>query len=780
MDRALSLARQGFYVFPVNGRKRPLTPHGHFDATTDPETIATWWTLDFPDALVAVHCGRSKLVVLDLDRHNEDADGFVSIQLGWLEIPQNTWSYTTTTNEGEHIWLRAPEHLELPSKPNYQGMHGVDRKSGSGYVVVWATQIPDTIRLAPAPMWLLDGTPQRGTGDTFEGGLDDYLATLADGEPADKVLAAIERIPEDFDHNEMVARQMELVRLGAEGKIGVKVALDILRESWTRAPYDDEDHRYEFDAALETCIKKYGAAEDRIQALPLYQNVLNKLGSSSLDRLVGKPQPKQHYFDTIRHLVAQSNLTDDDVASLIWNAPATAISREWGIDYLYGNIGNARIKANAPIENPVTGLDHSESSHETVSLLTDDERAAVEAMGTFPDAYLDWAATKVNVLNEPYHRQNALTIMSLAFGMRVFAPKAVGPLGVNLFQIGLGESSTGKNESINLRDQVLDAMFEDDPTFDFGSSPSPEALQEALLKRDLQCSLFHTDEAAAPFNEFLNKSYAAGLVDRLTSYYEGRVTPMLRRGNNGAATNQRATVSFNMAMFGTPDRVISMLNRDQFMSGFLARFLWCISDTIEVGDEQYEESEADGVYVDKADPQVAAFASTFGRRPPVGSTGAPVPLLPAAKDRLTLNRKLMTEAYQGHEQWDIIEPSIKRLGDNIRKISTLLAATEGDERVEEHHVLAAISHAEEYLHNLEIVAEKISASVFERNCNEVEMFVQSQGGSCAMTRVFHKFKGWELKDTVTAVEGLVQQGRVKRQEENAQRGAWIELNRNGN
>ena len=51
LDVAFSLARHGFHVFPVSRRKVPLVEGWQRNASTDPETIATGWTVDYPDGL---------------------------------------------------------------------------------------------------------------------------------------------------------------------------------------------------------------------------------------------------------------------------------------------------------------------------------------------------------------------------------------------------------------------------------------------------------------------------------------------------------------------------------------------------------------------------------------------------------------------------------------------------------------------------------------------------------------------------------------------------------
>ena len=72
LDAALKYASRGFTVFPCGGSngKKPLTPHGFKDASTDPKQIEEWWTTH-PDANIAIATGEmSGLVVLDIDNKN--------------------------------------------------------------------------------------------------------------------------------------------------------------------------------------------------------------------------------------------------------------------------------------------------------------------------------------------------------------------------------------------------------------------------------------------------------------------------------------------------------------------------------------------------------------------------------------------------------------------------------------------------------------------------------------------------------------------------------------
>ena len=72
---ALTLARQGFAVFPVVG-KRPITPKGVYSASTDPSVFARWDWGRGVDCAVATG-GVSGIDVLDVDVRSGDAQTLV-------------------------------------------------------------------------------------------------------------------------------------------------------------------------------------------------------------------------------------------------------------------------------------------------------------------------------------------------------------------------------------------------------------------------------------------------------------------------------------------------------------------------------------------------------------------------------------------------------------------------------------------------------------------------------------------------------------------------------
>jgi len=77
IEIALFFSRLGFCVLPVCPKsKKPLLKGSWRGQTSnDDNTIRNWWR-KHPNAAVAIDCGKSGLLVVDLDRgHKDGADG---------------------------------------------------------------------------------------------------------------------------------------------------------------------------------------------------------------------------------------------------------------------------------------------------------------------------------------------------------------------------------------------------------------------------------------------------------------------------------------------------------------------------------------------------------------------------------------------------------------------------------------------------------------------------------------------------------------------------------
>lgn len=150
-EAALGYAHLGWAVFPTFGAdgvgacacgcnhphcwrraKHARSEAWDTEATTDDKVVAGWWTR-WPAANVAVHCGRSALVVIDIDRRDGAGDRLAAVVRrfgpGVLET-----AVAETGGGGHHIFFAA---LPGPISPRKDFLgDGIDIAAGRFYVTL--------------------------------------------------------------------------------------------------------------------------------------------------------------------------------------------------------------------------------------------------------------------------------------------------------------------------------------------------------------------------------------------------------------------------------------------------------------------------------------------------------------------------------------------------------------------------------------------------------------------------------------------------------------------
>lgn len=796
VELALGLAEHGFQVFPVHhgedNSKKPLTPHGHLDATTDPDTIRDWW-VNHPEAKVGVPAGVNGIVIADIDTKN-GKHGWDSLDQNWYDLPE-TFAYDTSTG-GRHFVYKAPEGVTLNGQADYRSMAGVDRRGGSSWVM-WVGPVLNQ-PLADAPEWLIDPAEVKQQFN-FEGDLQEWYGKLVPGEPNIIVRRAIERINPDMGHSEMIEQQHFAIRAGAEGNPGVPALLEALQQAWLERPAEnhttpESEWQWKFEEGLISGLEKYGAITEQLANLPEYS--INLVPASVNDTTITEDAGKAGFSKLLGALVKET--TDDSrIASILWNAPATrGLAREWGLQFVFQRVAEARIRPEPTRENPrleeerarelgvpAPVVEEPVKKADTFTLLTDEERNYLTTRPNHVDRIVH-TAKSMNYDQLGYFRSVGWVTMATGFAFKGFIPMSpTHKMGTNLWFILPGESGTGKSVTGSFGQQILQTVFAGDDKevvpYDLGDDSSPQGLHMALIERDRMASMFSSDEAAGFFEGLGLKDWRTSISERLTSWYNGYVA-----GSNKLSQKElrgkSALTSLSMHMFGTPDKLANVIHAEMFESGFMARVMWMF------GNPPREDSSRFKISIDTSNEQV-----TFDEVPKplkehaldlitaVSHIEHPNPIMPGVgvQERLSVAYERMYRLSEGLENWHLVEPSLTRLSESMLKMAMLGAIYRNDTIMQMEDTLHAIRAMEELLKNLHRMAALISQGQFQRRANEIENWVRGQGGSASKTKIVYRFRNFIERDgreIDSLLTYLVESGTFNRSEDG--KGVHYEIN----
>lgn len=795
VELALEFAENGFVVFPVkhdtkDNTKKPYIENGHLRATADPGVITEWWE-KYPNARVGVPAGVNNIVVADIDVKAAGKQGWDSLDKANLTLPE-TFEYTTGTG-GKHFVYAAPKDVILNGQSDYRKLSGVDRRGGSSWVMWASDQVPMPWDLSEAPEWLID--PAREVDfKAFKGELKDWYELLVEGEPNVIVRRAIANIGEDMSHSEMVEAEHHAIRLGAEGNAGVPLLIDKLYEAWMNRPSENHttpegewDHK--FFEALESGLEKFGGLTDQLKNLPEYNFGL--VPSSVPDSLVVGPDAGKPGFSRLLGELVKATKNDDLIASILWSAPTTtATAREWGLQFVFRRITEARLKPEPTRENPrieeqrerekVTSVPDKpveETKKNPFALISDEERDYLSIRPTYVDHVIE-TAEDMGYDQLPYFRSTAWVTAAMAFSFRGFIPKSrTHKMGCNIWNINLGGSGTGKSVTGMFRDGILKILFLHDPTdippYDLGDDSSPQGLHMALLERDRKASMFSSDEAAGFFTSLGLKDWKTSIEEKLTSWYGGFV-----QGSNKLSQKElrgkSALTALSMHMFGTPEKVTKVINADMFETGFMARVNWVFGNPPRDDDSRFDldievVSDDDEIEFDQTAPELVAHGVDLILATSLWNKSVAMSAAPGVMARLSQAYKDMYRISEHRENWHMVEPSLTRLSETLIKMTAISAMYRSDKVMRMDDALHAIKAMEEYFENLHRVVALISAGDFQRAVNEIEEWVRSRGGRQTRTKIFYRFKNLVVRDgreLESYLSYLVESGIFNRDEEN--------------
>lgn len=174
LSKALTLADKGYHLFPVRVSIDPITgantktyvtgkkdsPTGaEWNATRDPELIATWWGTDgrFNDCMIGIATGPSGVVLLDLDtKHGQDGPG------EWAQLHPEPYPFPaavgTSSTGGKHLAYRADPKCPVRTVAGMLAP-GIDTRGVGGMFVCWASWLPKVADLPPVPAVIPERVP---------------------------------------------------------------------------------------------------------------------------------------------------------------------------------------------------------------------------------------------------------------------------------------------------------------------------------------------------------------------------------------------------------------------------------------------------------------------------------------------------------------------------------------------------------------------------------------------------------------------------------------------
>jgi len=166
LEAAFDYASRHVPVFPCSTLdKKPLTPHGFKDATTDETQVRAWWT-QWPNAMISIPTGsKSGIWALDTDKDPaKQIDGeavLASLEARHSPLPKTRTSITA--RGGKHRLFLWDSNIDIRNSTGKIGL-GIDVRGEGGYICAPPSQTANggtyrwedaSVPPVPAPTWLI-------------------------------------------------------------------------------------------------------------------------------------------------------------------------------------------------------------------------------------------------------------------------------------------------------------------------------------------------------------------------------------------------------------------------------------------------------------------------------------------------------------------------------------------------------------------------------------------------------------------------------------------------
>lgn len=450
--------------------------------------------------------------------------------------------------------------------------------------------------------------------------------------------------------------------------------------------------------------------------------------------------------------LVEAGLTDEEAFVIAKQSPAAS---KWfedrrGLDGLWGEILKERQRyewGEVPDAEPAK----PKSRHTAkVELLTSEERKKAKAAfeNTWIHEYEEWVKSTLRIYNAPYHRAGAWMALSQLVGENARLNIRGKDIPLGLYFFVLGKTSTGKSEAKDYMQSTIHRGYTgDQKNPDIGDDISASALLDILRDRPRGVSMMSSDEVDGLLSQMKDKGgWRASDMATYTYLYDGKVQPVARKGSTDKAGEWTKT-QFSWFGMGTPSKVINVLDRSMFESGFLARFQWWLGDDVQVdeddlgivlgGESSYrQQNEVIDAWRDRFSDVKQGWAI---RRMSAGSYDLPIIEPDSEATAKFLKEKtghLEFTLWTDDPNRDILKPSLRRTLITVAKMAALVAISDGRMSFGKDDILVALLHTEELLRNLHYIAGQVASSDHAKQLDALYDFVLAHGQDVKSSLIF--------------------------------------------
>ena len=397
--------------------------------------------------------------------------------------------------------------------------------------------------------------------------------------------------------------------------------------------------------------------------------------------------------------------------------------------------------------------------------LSAEERATLQP--TFVDKFANWSASKTTTAR-CFQEAAAFGVLSTVFSELGHIPMKFGAEHLNMWFIIAGRSTIDRKSTVMRHmTRVLDALSDEDYSYDLGGNFTTEGIAKATLNKANRSGIIVRDEFQSLLEE-LDKSYMSGAKGQLTMMFDGYIPGRLRASED---TTRKAKVKFALSFYGLgiANQITSKLTEEDFYSGFLTRFLWVtppsdfipppLTDGFEIMSR--EESKNDTEFTEMV--QMVRNARTYFEKFTDGldAPTEPLEISPQIHARMKefLNEISNVARRLGKEQ---IASSGQRLVHNTYKAAALLAMVECSDEIKMNHILSAIHYGSQWFSNMVTMSNKISSTQWNRQLTEITDLLEKRDGEMQYGAIYREFKAhYKPREFRDMLEALQDSGYIK-------------------